>query len=184
MQNMKKIQNRILILAGALFVTQVAHASEPFRSGYVGVLGGVNSAVDAPDTRARGTIGLTLGGRMVSGFGLGAFLSYHDQTTTGSLFGLPTGSSASTTILTGQLNFFSGGLHLGAEMGEAFVNWSGAVSNFTAGTSTSGLVYGPEIGYDIPLSGMSVGAEAHYLIMDVDGGANQLQALVALKVWI
>jgi hypothetical protein len=88
-------------------------------------------------------------------------------------------------LVLGQLNFFAQGLHIGGEVGPAFSTWSGNISTISAGSSSTALNYGPEVGYDFPLSRrVSLGAEAHYLLTNADGGVNSFQFLGALKVWL
>ena len=91
----------------------------------------------------------------------------------------------STTLLTGQANFFASGFHLGGEIGAGINSWSGGISSLHVGNSSTSLVYGPEAGYDFKIaSAVTIGAEVHYLMSNADAGANNLQGLASLKVWM
>ena len=70
-------------------------------------------------------------------------------------------------------------------MGAGINSWSANVSSLHTGSSNTSLVYGPEAGYDFRIaSAVSIGAEVHYLMTNADGGANNLQGLASLKVWM
>jgi len=154
------------------------------RPNYLGVLLGVNTPT-GEGSSSTATVGATLGSKVVSYFGVGLFGSYSGQTSSGSLLGLPAGTSTSTTLLTGQGNFMMGGFHLGGEIGAGISSWSGAVSTLHAGTSNTALIYGPEAGYDFKLtSAVSLGGEVHYLFSNAEAASKNLQALATLKVWL
>ncbi|MGE0615046.1 MAG: outer membrane beta-barrel protein [Bacteriovoracia bacterium] len=169
----------------ALAYTVPANALES-SVGYAGfLLGGNIASTSGSDGDTRPNIGLTLGGKISPEFGLGFYGGFSGQRSSGTFLGLPSGTSTSMTILAGQLNFFAGPLHLGAEAGAAISSWSGNISSVHAGDSTTDFVYGPQGGVDFQLvPNLSLGAELHYLITTADSGVNNLQALAALKVWM
>ena len=182
----------LILLAGALTSATTARASEVSATessgdrGYAGLLFGGNSTTNSSDpNQTTTTFGATLGAKMTPEFGIGLFGSYYTQRSSGSFMGLPTGASTSTAVITGQANFFAGGLHLGAEAGPAINSWSGNISTAHTGNSNTNMVYGPEAGYDYKFTKtMSLGAEAHYLFSSGDASVNNIQALAALKVWL
>ena len=181
----------LLVIAGMASAVTANASSEVTamdlgEKGYAGILFGGNSTTNAPDSnQTTATFGATLGAKIAPEFGLGLFGSYFSQRSFGSFMGLPTGASTSTAVITGQGNFFAGGLHLGAEMGPAISSWSGNISTAHTGNSNTTMVYGPEAGYDFKFTKtMSLGAEAHYLFSSGDASINNVQAFAALKVWL
>jgi hypothetical protein len=152
-------------------------------SSYFGLVAGGNSTAGAKE-RATPTFGLTLGSLVAPELGIGFLGTYYGQSSSGTLFGLPTGSSMKTINLTAQLNYFLGGVHLGGQAGVAISSWSGYVSNLHVGNSTTTMILGPSVGYDFKLGrALSLGGEAHYIFNTTEGRANNLQVLAALKFW-
>lgn len=179
----------VSILAG-LFVTSFASAdtrdfqdsSSTEEMGYLGILAGGNGANQVQENITP-TLGVTLGAKIKPWLGVGLFGSYFGQKSSGSLFGLETGTQTHTLVLTGQANIFAGGFHAGAEIGPAFSSWSGKISRLNSGDSTVAMVWGPEAGYDFAIGrSVSLGAEGHYLISTVEGSANNVQLFAALKL--
>jgi len=151
--------------------------------GYLGLLAGGNSAEGSQDS-ASPTIGVTFGTKLAPNFGVGFLGSYFGETSSGSLFGLPTGTSASSIVLAGQANYFLGGFHMGGEMGAAINSWSGRISNSYSGNSNTAMIFGPQAGYDFAVGkAVSLGAEAHYLVSTADNGSNNFQIFAAVKFW-
>lgn len=158
-----------------------AYSSQEY--GYLGLLAGGNSSTSA-EGNATPTFGLTLGAKLAPSFGLGFLGSYYGQSSSGSLLGLPSGTSMSTLILAGQANYFMGGLHLGGEIGAALSSWSGHISRLYASDNVAAMIYGPEIGYDFLIGkSLSLGAEGHYLISTAASSVNNIQLFAALKFW-
>ena len=170
-------------------LSSVAQAEDRMESrstqglGYLGLLAGGNKSASS-ETNATPTFGLTLGAKLAPAFGIGFLGSYYGQTSSGSLLGLPTGSSAKTLVLAGQANYFIGGLHLGGEIGTAISSWSGQISKVHTGDSTTSMIYGPEAGYDFIIArSVSLGAEGHYLISTAESAVDNIQVFAALKFW-
>lgn len=154
------------------------------NKGYVGVLGGANSATGAT-VKTQGSVGLTVGVKPDPNLGLALFGSYFNQDASTGFLGLPDGTSTNIFITTAQGNLWMNSFHVGAEAGAQFNSWTNADSAFQNGTSQTDFVYGPEAGYDYKVSKeVSLGAEVHYLINNSAASRNNMQALAALKFWM
>ena len=154
--------------------------------GYLGVLAGGNIPSDS-NAGATAAIGVTLGSRLGSLFGVGLFASYYGQTSTGPYLGLPPSTAMSVILATAQGNLHFGGFHFGAEVGAAIRSWSGVVSTLVGGTATSSttLLIGIDAGYDYKISrNLSLGVEGHYFFPGAATEANASQVFAVLKLWL
>jgi hypothetical protein len=156
---------------------------------YIGAVLGVTRASGSDGTLSDATLsstyGLTAGFKLSPRFGLGILASRYGTTSTDTILGLPIGTSSSSTLLLGQLNFIMGGIHFGLEAGKAAQSWDGAISSLTGGTSSSSTVYGPQAGIDFRLDKtITLGLEAHYLFSNAQNVVSNIQALSSIKIWI
>lgn len=151
--------------------------------GYLGALLG-GAMPTATNANTNGAAGGTVGVKLSNDVGLGVMGLWYGESSEQSFLGLPVGTQSSTFFLGLQANLFLGGFHIGGEVGPAISSWEGNVSSIHAGTSETSLAYGPHAGFDFRLSkAVSLGAEAHYLFTEAEGGNDSVQALAALKIW-
>jgi hypothetical protein len=190
--------SKISAVLPAIFTGLVLSMSSPTRmaqadalSGnapgfYAGVLGGANIPNGDSDSSVSPTIGATLGAKLAPQFGIGAFGTYYGQSNSGRFLGFSAGTSTRTFNVAGEASFFASYFHLGADVGAAFTSASGNIGSASVGTSSNTLIYGPQAGFDIPIAatGLSIGAEAHYLFNHEDNSNNNLPVLGAVKIWL
>ena len=183
----KKIWHKTLIASIMVLISSSAYAA----GGYVGILGGGNIANVAntfesdSNTKTTPAIGVKVGAKIIPELGLGFYGSYVSQSNSTSVFVLTAGTKTKTYYLTGEVNFFLLIFHAGVNLGVAITTWSADFENVTTSSSNTALVYGPEVGFDIPIipNLVSLGGEAHYLLTSKSDGVNNLQVLGAVKVW-
>ena len=151
--------------------------------GYLGLALGANTTIGSNEN-ASPTYALVFGANISPEFGIGFFGSHYGQSSSGSLFGLPTGTTTSTLILAIQANYFFNGAHLGGEIGTAISSWSGHISTVNAGDSASAVIFGPQAGYDFLVGqSISLGIEGHYLFTSAKDGVTNAQILGSVKFW-
>jgi hypothetical protein len=178
-----------IVSTGSLAQAGDDAASGADQTAYAGIMigGNISTASNGTitDSSMTPTIALTLGMKMPTNFGFGLFGSYFGRTSSGSFLGLPTGTNTGTTMLLGQGNYYLLGAHLGLEAGVAISSWSGTISSVTSGSSTTSLVYGPNVGYDLKIDKtISLGVEVHYLFSTAQNSVNNVQTLASFKIWL
>lgn len=176
----------ISLLSTATMAAQAETTSqEGGRRFFVGALVGANFPTGNLGTNVSPIYGITAGAKIAPLFGVGFFGTYHGQTSTGSILNLNAGATTARFVLTGQADLYLSVFHVGINAGAEIHSWAIGAGPSVLGTTNTGFVFGPEAGFDIPLSPMvSVGAEVHYLLTTLQSAQGNMVAAANVKVWL
>lgn len=172
---------KIILLLIAILAPLSGRADEK-KSAWIGALVGKQSSTSG------GTIEpLSYGGTLgFKGESIGFGLSYITGSETTTIKGISIDQSS--TLITGQLDWFPGGGHI-FYVGPAVAYTKLAVGATVAGKavtlSTSGPLFGGGLGFNIPMGSMSIGIDGQYVTGTLDNSsASVASVLLGLKLWL
>lgn len=187
---MKNVFKAIAVVA-LLFVGTAAVRAQDIlnpREGkrfYLGALVGANFPTGAYGSDVNPIVGITLGAKLVPMFSIGFYGAYNGQVSRGNFLGIYPGSLTGRFTLTGQADIHISVFHIGMNFGAQVYYWQASSAPAVLGTSTTGFVFGPEVGFDIPLgSFLSLGAEVHYLVTSLLNGEGSVMGAANVKIWL
>ena len=176
-----------LLFITALFIFgAVAHAQIQVKETgvYAGALVGANLPSGNFGTSVSPIYGLTLGAKLSPLFGIGILGTYNGQRSTGNFLGISTGSQTSRIVLAGEGNIYYSIAHLGFDLGVEINSSSANVGSVSTGTSSTGLIFGPKIGIDVPVGSVfSIGAQGHYFFTSLENSQGNWVFAGNIKFW-